>query len=201
MITRRHFIQTAACAAAVLAAPRAFAIGNPSYPCAQRGNGWCLMRRAAPRTSLSRLICQRLSDRLGRDLCGREQARRRQQYRHTGGDYAVRAGRLYAAADLDGECDQRLVRSGAAHMISPRASRRWPASRAFRWCWSSTTTSPVKTVADFVAYAKANPGQDVDRLLRHRHLAASVRRIVQVARWRPVHPRALSRLGAGTWPM
>jgi hypothetical protein len=32
MITRRHVLQTAAAAAAVLAAPRAFAIGNPSYP-------------------------------------------------------------------------------------------------------------------------------------------------------------------------
>ena len=32
MITKRHFLQTAACAAAVLAAPRAFAVGNPSYP-------------------------------------------------------------------------------------------------------------------------------------------------------------------------
>ena len=38
---------------------------------------------------------------------------------------------------------------------------------------------PAKNIPEFVAYLRANPGQGVVRLGRHRHLAASRRRIVQ----------------------
>ncbi|MCC8455949.1 hypothetical protein LMJ43_37420, partial [Streptomyces rochei] len=64
MITKRHFLQTAASAAAALAAPRAFAIGNPSYP--SRSVKWVVPYAPGGATDvLSRLLCQRLSDRLG----------------------------------------------------------------------------------------------------------------------------------------
>src|ERR1700736_1071979 len=64
MITKRHFLQTAACAAAALSAPRAFAVGNPSYP--SRSVKWVVPYAPGGATDvLSRLICQRLSDRLG----------------------------------------------------------------------------------------------------------------------------------------
>ena len=49
----------------------------------------------------------------GPALRGREQAGRRQQYRHPGGD-RLAARRLYLAAHLDRERHQRLVRPGAA---------------------------------------------------------------------------------------
>ena len=64
MITKRHFLQAAASAAAMLAAPRAFAIGNPSYP--SRSVKWVVPYAPGGATDvLSRLLCQRLSDRLG----------------------------------------------------------------------------------------------------------------------------------------
>jgi tripartite-type tricarboxylate transporter receptor subunit TctC len=64
MITKRVFLQTAACAAAALAAPRALAISNPSYP--SRSVKWVVPYAPGGATDvLSRLLCQRLSDRLG----------------------------------------------------------------------------------------------------------------------------------------
>src|SRR5258708_36249358 len=64
MITKRRFLQAAACAAAALVAPRAFAVGNPSYP--SRSVKWVVPYAPGGATDvLSRLLCQRLSDRLG----------------------------------------------------------------------------------------------------------------------------------------
>ena len=64
MITKRRFLQAAASAAAMLATPRAFAIGNPSYP--SRNVKWVVPYAPGGATDvLSRLLCQRLSDRLG----------------------------------------------------------------------------------------------------------------------------------------
>jgi tripartite-type tricarboxylate transporter receptor subunit TctC len=64
MITKRRFLQTAACAATALATPRAYAVGNPSYP--SRSVKWVVPYAPGGATDvLSRLICQRLSDRLG----------------------------------------------------------------------------------------------------------------------------------------
>src|SRR5206468_7772087 len=64
MITKRKFLQTAACAAATFAAPRAFAISNSSYP--SRSVKWVVPYAPGGATDvLSRLLCQRLSDRLG----------------------------------------------------------------------------------------------------------------------------------------
>src|SRR5215475_4415114 len=64
MITRRNFLRATACAAATIAASRAFAMGNPSYP--SRSVKWVVPYAPGGATDvLSRLICQRLSDRLG----------------------------------------------------------------------------------------------------------------------------------------
>ena len=51
---------------------------------------------------------------------------------------------------------------------------------------------PVKTLAELVAYGKANPGQAEFRLGRHRNHAASRRRTVQAAHRHRGHPCALS---------
>lgn len=56
MITKRHFLQTTACAAVTLITPRAFAIGNPSYP--SRSVKWVVPYAPGGATDvLSRLIC------------------------------------------------------------------------------------------------------------------------------------------------
>ena len=52
---------------------------------------------------------------------------------------------------------------------------------------------PVKTFAEFLAHGKANPGKLNFCLRRHRHDAASRRRIAQAARGRRCRARALSR--------
>ena len=43
-----------------------------------------------------------------------------------------------------------------------------------------TPSLPVKTVAEFIAYCKANPGQDQHGVVRQRHLGAPVGRALQV---------------------
>ena len=64
MITKRHFLKAAASAATGLTTPRAFAIGNPSYP--SHSVKWVVPYAPGGATDvLSRLLCQRLSDRLG----------------------------------------------------------------------------------------------------------------------------------------
>ena len=54
---------------------------------------------------------------------------------------------------------------------------------------------PVRNAAEFIAYAKANPGKH--RLVRDRNLASSFRGVVQGDGRRSVHARALSRIGSG----
>ena len=56
---------------------------------------------------------------------------------------------------------------------------------------------PARTVAEFIAYTKANPGQDQSRLVRQRDHAASCRRAVQDDDRCRLRPRALSRRAAG----
>ena len=67
MITRRHVLQACAAAAALRAAPRAVAVGNPAYP--SRSVKWVVPYAPGGATDvLSRLLCQRLSDRLGQSF-------------------------------------------------------------------------------------------------------------------------------------
>ena len=56
---------------------------------------------------------------------------------------------------------------------------------------------PAKTIPEFIAYAKANPGQDQHGLGRHRRAAARRRRAVQVHGRRRHGACALPRLDAG----
>ena len=56
---------------------------------------------------------------------------------------------------------------------------------------------PAKTVAEFIAYAKANPGQGQPGVVRQRHLGPSVGRTVHDDDRREDDPRALSRLRPG----
>ncbi len=137
MITKRHFLQTAAFAAAAFAAPRAFAIGNPSYP--SRSVKWVVPYAAGGATDvLSRLLCQRLSDRLGQTFVVENKP-------GAGSNIGTQAvitsapdGYTLLLTSTANAITPRSIRH--CRMISPRASRRSRVSPEFPWCWSSTTT-------------------------------------------------------------
>ncbi len=63
--------------------------------------------------------------------------------------------------------------------VPPRHRRRSPAFIQVPNVMEVNPSVPAKTVAEFIAYAKANPGQDQHGVVRQRHLDPSVRRIVQ----------------------
>src|SRR6201994_1579996 len=156
MITRRHFVQTAACAAAALAAPRAFAIGNPSYP--SRNVRWIVPYAAGGATDvLSRLICQRLSDRLGQTFIVENKP-------GAGSNIGTQA---VINSPPDG---YTLLLTSTANAINASFDPTLPydflkgiapvaGAARIPLVLVVNNDLPVRSVADFIGYAKANPGK------------------------------------------
>lgn len=156
MITRRHFLQTAACAAAALAAPRAFALANPAYP--SRSVKWVVPYAPGGATDLlSRLLCQRLSDRLGQTFVVENKP-------GAGSNIGTQAV-ISSAPDgytllltstanaINASFDPALPYDFAKGIAPVAGVARIPLVLVVN------NEVPVKTVADFIAYAKANPAK------------------------------------------
>lgn len=155
MISKRRFLQSAACVAATLIAPRAHAIGNPSYP--SRSVKWVVPYAPGGATDvLSRLICQRLSDRLGQTFVVENKP-------GAGSNIGTQA---VISSAPDG---YTLLLTSTANAINASFDPALP----YDFAKSITPVAgvariplvlvvnndlPVKSVADFIAYAKANPG-------------------------------------------
>lgn len=155
MISKRRFLQSAACAAATLIAPRAHAIGNPSYP--SRSVKWVVPYAPGGATDvLSRLICQRLSDRLGQTFVVENKP-------GAGSNIGTQAV-ITSAPDgytllltstanaINASFDPALPYDFAKGITPVAGVARIPLVLVV------SNDLPVKSVADFIAYAKANPG-------------------------------------------
>lgn len=156
MITKRQFLQTATCAAAALAAPRAFALGNPSYP--SRSVKWVVPYAPGGATDvLSRLLCQRLSERLGQTFVVENKP-------GAGSNIGTQAV-ITSAPDgytllltstanaINASFDPALPYDFATGIVPVAGVARIPLVLVVN------SDLPVKTVADFIAYAKGNPGK------------------------------------------
>src|SRR3984893_4244220 len=156
MITKRRFLQTTACAAAALAAPRAFAIGNPSYP--SRSVKWVVPYAPGGATDvLSRLICQRLADRLGQNVLVVNKP-------GAGSNIGTQAV-ITSAPDgytllltstanaINASFDPALPYDFAKGIMPVAGVARIPLVLVVN------NDLPVHSVAEFIAYARANPGK------------------------------------------
>lgn len=155
MISKRRLLQSAACAAATLIAPRAHAIGNPSYP--SRSVKWVVPYASGGATDvLSRLICQRLSDRLGQTFVVENKP----------GAGSNIGTQVVISSAPDG---YTLLLTSTANAINASFDPALPYDFAkgitpvagvarIPLVLVVNNDLPVKSVADFIAYAKANPG-------------------------------------------
>ncbi|WP_027522217.1 tripartite tricarboxylate transporter substrate binding protein [Bradyrhizobium sp. Ec3.3] len=155
MITKRNFLSAAACAAASLAAPRAFALGNPSYP--SRSVKWVVPYAPGGATDvLSRLICQRLSERLGQTFVVENKPGAGSNI----GTQAVIASApdgytllLTSTANaINASFDPALPYDFAKSIAPVAGVARIPLVLVVN------NDLPVRTVSDFTLYARANPG-------------------------------------------
>ena len=153
-IPRRHFLYLAAAAAASGLSRPAFALDYPTRPVRiidGFGGG------STP-DLVSRLIGQWLSEPPASALRRREPDRRRRQYRCRG-RRTLRAGRLHAAHLRHVERDQRH----ALCQIGFRFSRATivPVAGVIQlpMVLLVNPSFPARTLAEFIAYAKANPGK------------------------------------------
>ncbi|MGY8679497.1 tripartite tricarboxylate transporter substrate binding protein [Bradyrhizobium sp. UFLA05-153] len=155
MITKRNFLSAAACAAASLAAPRAFALGNPSYP--SRSVKWVVPYAPGGATDvLSRLICQRLSERLGQTFVVENKPGAGSNI----GTQAVIASApdgytllLTSTANaINASFDPALPYDFAKSIAPVAGVARIPLVLVVN------NDLPVRTVSDFILYARANPG-------------------------------------------
>ena len=156
MITRRRFLQTATCAVAGLAAPRAFAIGNPSYP--SRSVKWVVPYAPGGATDvLSRLICQRLSDRLGQTFIVENKPGAGSNIGTQAVISSVPDGYTLlltsTANAINASFDPALPYDFAKGIAPVAGVARIPLLLIVN------NDLPVRNVADFIAYAKANPGK------------------------------------------
>ena len=150
---RRQFLQLAA-AAALSALPRpAWAQAYPARPVR------LVVGTAAGcvQDILSRVIAQWLAEQLGQPFVIDNRVGGGDQHRHRGGR-ARAGGRLHAALDRTVVGGQRDALSEAQLQLHPRhrPGRQHGAPVAGR---GGQSVVPVKTMAEFVAYTKANPGK------------------------------------------
>ena len=88
----------------------------------------------------------------------RQPTGRRQQYCHRGGrEFA--AGRLYAPSGFCGQRDQCDASTTSSISISSATSRQSPVSSRSPFVMEVHPSVPAKTVPEFIAYAKINPGK------------------------------------------
>ncbi|MGY8668814.1 tripartite tricarboxylate transporter substrate binding protein [Bradyrhizobium sp. UFLA05-109] len=155
MVTKRNFLRAAACALAGLAAPRAFAVGNPSYP--SRSVKWVVPYAPGGATDvLSRLLCQRLSERLGQTFVVENKP-------GAGSNIGTQA---VIASEPDG---YTLLLTSTANAINASFDPALPYDFAksiapvagvarIPLVLVVNNDLPVRTVSDFILYAGANPG-------------------------------------------
>ena len=153
-LPRRKFLHLAAGAAALPALSRiARAQAYPSRPVR-----WIVPYRARRRDRHRwRAYGSMVVGAVRSAIRDRKPARRCRQYRHRGGRARAR-GWLHAAPGQSGECDQRdALRKANFNFIRDIA----PVARIIRVpnVMEVNPSFPAKTVPEFIAYAKANPGK------------------------------------------
>lgn len=156
MISKRYFLRLAAGSAAMALGNQVFAVGNPAYP--SRSVKWVVPYAPGGATDLlSRLICQRLSDRLGQTFVVENKP-------GAGSNIGTQAV-ITSAPDgytllltstanaINASFDASLPYDFAKGIAPVAGVARIPLVLVVN------NDLPVKTVADFIAYAKANPGK------------------------------------------
>ena len=190
-LPRRQFLHLAAGAAALPAVSRiAWAQAYPTRP-VRSIVGFAAWRRDRHRRAPDRSMAVGAARPAIRH---REPAGRRQQYRHRGGR-AGAARRLYAALGRSRRTRSMRRSTTSSTSISSATSRRSRASAATPLVMVVNPSVPAKTVPEFIAYAKANPGKLNMASAGNGSREPCVRRAVQDDDRRRHGARAVSRRG------
>jgi tripartite-type tricarboxylate transporter receptor subunit TctC len=154
MIDRRHFGRMAAAAAAMLAAPRAFAADYPTRPV----RVICPFPAGGTADVIARLVAQKLTEAWGQSVVVENRVG---ASGNIGADYV-------AKADPDGYT--LLVTPPPPLTVNPTLYKTMPYDASTAFAWISVVAQspsvlvvnpkvPFKTIKELVAYAKANPGK------------------------------------------